>query len=189
MNICINPEITNCVHSTNNTKSKYKWIPIRNKYLPDYELMGFMIKKFNKLFVEKGLPITAVYSWTVFREATVFRGQYRSWIMSFIHTISGNNIANFRLDKAYSDSRYNSIIIDSISGKIICEGIGIMEKLRSCGVDFINDKLFSEEEIITHVYGVQTLQDICIRMLRNTVRKEDYDKLELPRSLLKEIKK
>ncbi|URH24868.1 hypothetical protein 15D039_00148 [Fowlpox virus] len=186
MNICINPEITNCVHSTNDVKAP---TPIKNKYLPDYALIRFMIKKFNKLFIEKGLPITAVYSWTVFREAAICRGQYRSWIMSFIHTISGNNIANFRLDRAYSDSRYNSIIIDSTSGKIICEGIGIMEKLRLHGVDFINDKLFTEEEIITHVYGVQPLQDICIRMIRNTVSRDDYDKLELPRSLLKEIKK
>ncbi|AYP74149.1 hypothetical protein [Fowlpox virus] len=187
MDICANNTI--CVHSLEHKDLSHKWLPIKSQYLQDYELISYMTKKFNKLFVIKKLNVTAKYYWLNTIDAIRFKGEHRPWVMSFINMTTGKRIVDFRLDRSYSDSRMNSIIVDSCTGKIICEGIGLINMLRLNGIDFIKDALFSEDEIINQILGVQKLKDLCIKCIRRTVKEEYYDKLVLPKLLVSEIKR
>ncbi|QGM48829.1 MPPV-205 conserved hypothetical protein [Magpiepox virus 2] len=187
MSMCNNTTV--CVHSLDTEELCYKWLPIRSRYLQDYELISYMTKKFNKLFTARKLNIFAKYYWinTINRISII--GEHRPWVMSFINTTTRKRIADFRLDRSYPDSRMNSIIVDSFTGKIICEGIGLIDMLRSNGIDFIKDKLFSEDEIVNHLVGVKKLKDLCIKCINKTVKKELCDQLSLPTTLLNEVKR
>ncbi|QRI42915.1 hypothetical protein ChPV197 [Cheloniid poxvirus 1] len=187
MAICTNNTI--CVHSLEQEDLSHKWLPIKSQYLQDYELISYMTKKFNKLFVIKKLNVTAKYYWLNTIDAIRFKVEHRPWVMSFINMTTGKRIVDFRLDRSYSDSRMNSIVVDSCTGKIICEGIGLINMLHLNGIDFIKDALFSENEIINQILGVQKLRDICIKYISRLVKKEHCDKLVLPKLLVNEIKK
>ncbi|ARF02748.1 SWPV1-172 [Shearwaterpox virus] len=186
MSVCNNNTI--CVHNLKHNGICYKWLPIKSRYLQDYELVSYITKKFNRLFVVKNLNVIAKYYWVNNIDAIRFKGEYKPWIISFANKLTGKNIVNFRLDRSYYDNHINSIIVDSSSGKILCEGIGLKSILSSNGIDFIKDSLFSEEEIINNILGVQTLEDLCIKYIIKKIKKEHCSDLLIPKLLINKIK-